>query len=521
MASVPNVAGADTEFDYVVVGGGTAGCIVAARLAQQGRSVAVLESGGRYRRILDVPLVGLWAWLRRPDRYCWTPSTEPQPGLDGRCLAFPSGRLIGGSSSINAMVCCRGHPASYDRWNVPGWRHADLLPWFLRAEANERGESPHHGADGPLGVSDSRFDNPWARAFVSGCAEAGVALNTDFNGPRSDGAGLYQLFQRDGRRASTANAYLADAVRSGRVRAITRAHVVRIDVERGRAVGATFRHGGELASVRACREVVLCAGTVRSPQLLWLSGIGPADDLRRIGLPVLLDRPQVGRGLQDHVRVPIVYEAAGHRPLAPARLLKAGLQYAWARRGLLASNVVEAAAIVTTDPGSAIPDVRVALRWRVMPERGQFVDFEVALIDPRSRGRVALASGDPSAAPLIDPAYLSDPRDVETLHRGVALARRVAATPSCVAAGARREFLPGERDVDGHIRSEAASAYHPVGTCRLGADDDAVVDQDLRVRGIVDLRVVDASVMPTTVAGNAQSAVVAIAERAADMLAHA
>jgi choline dehydrogenase-like flavoprotein len=515
---VPDLVRGAREADFVVVGGGTAGCIVAARLAERGHTVVVLEAGGPYRRILDVPLVGLWAWLRRPRRYCWMPETEPQPALGGRRLVFPAGRLLGGSSSINAMVCCRGHAASYDRWNTPGWGHADLVPWLVRAEANERGASALHGADGPMGVSDSRYENPWARAFVAGCRDAGIESNDDFNGPRSDGAGIYQVFQRNGRRASTATAYLAPASRGGRVSVITHTHVVGIDIEQGRAVGVRYRHGAETSIVRASREVVVSAGTARSPQLLCLSGIGPADDLRRLRIPVVVDRANVGRGLQDHLRVPMVYEVSHHRPLAPGRLLLAGAHYVLARRGLLTSNVVDAAAIVPTNAASVIPDVRVALRWRVMPELGQFVDFEVALIDPRSRGRVALASADPDAAPAIDPAYLSEREDLETMRRGIALARRIAASAACKAAGVRREFLPAARDIDAHISAEGASAYHPVGTCRLGADEASVVDPELRVRGVAGLRVVDASVMPTTVAGNAQSAVIAIAERAADLI---
>ena len=404
------------ESDYIVVGGGTAGCVVAARLAGRGCSVTLLEAGGPYSRVLDIPLVGLWAWLRRPQRYSWTHWTVPQSSLGGRSVWYPGGRIVGGSSAINAMIDCRGHRSSYDRWGVG-------------------------------------------------------------------------------------------------------AHVSRILIERERAVGIEYLHGGGVHTARAGREVILCAGTVKSPQILQLSGIGPAQDLRRQGVSVVVDLPGVGANLQDHVRVPIMFRVARRRYTFLPALLAASPRYLLRRRGLLASNVADAAAIVRTAASAEVPDLRVVFIWRAMPEQpGTLVAFETGLIDPHSRGHVRLASADPSKGPLIDPNYFADPRDRTRMEIGIELARRIAQTSACREAGINAEFLPADRPLAEHIRENAASSYHPVGTCRMGSDEMAVVDPELRVMGVGALRVVDASVMPTTVTGNAQAAVLAIAERATDLL---
>ncbi len=508
-----------SDVDYVVVGAGTAGCIVAARLAAAGgASVALVESGSSYRRVLDVPLLGLWVWLRRPDRYAWDSSTVPQEALGGRRVWFPGGRLVGGSSAINAMVCSRGHPASYDRWALEGWRYADLLPWFRRAERHERGASPFHGADGRIGVSESRFRHPLALAFLSACREAGIPLNDDFNGEQSDGAGFYQLFQWRGRRSCTATAYLPSAPRES-LRLITRAHVTRLVLEGGRARGIEVMRDGTSRMLRARREVIVCAGTVRSPQLLMLSGIGPADALRRREIGVVADRPEVGENLRDQVRVPMIHASRARNYAAPWRLAASAVEYAFARRGLFASNVVDVAAIVHSTTSLPFPDIRLALRWRVAPEHGRrLVDIEVALLAPKSRGRVTLAPDDPFGTPLIDPAYLRDPADARTLARGMALARRIAGSRACRAAGVGEQVRAGPASDDEHLRAHLASAFHPVGTCRMGTDDGAVVDLALRVRAVEGLRVIDASVIPAPVSGNAQSLVVALAERGADLL---
>jgi choline dehydrogenase len=513
-------------FDYVVVGAGTAGCVVASRLAGAGASVALLEAGGPYRRLLDVPLLSLRAWLRRPSRYCWQDQTEPQAGLGGRRVLWPAGRLVGGSSAINAMIYCRGHRASYDRWQrlaggqaeTPAWNYEALLPYFRRCENFEGDESVHHGTGGPVGVSASRHPTALSEAFLRGCHELGIGRTDDFNSGMAEGASYLHVTQRRGRRTSSAR-YLRPGPDLGRPTAWLGSPVRRIVFERGRATGVDVAAPGGNSVIRAAREVILCAGVVRSPQLLMLSGVGPADALRSLGIGVVADRPGVGDNLQDHVRVPVAYECAAPRPTAPAALVRGAIRYVLTRRGVFASNLSDAAALVRLDAAEEIPNVRVLCRWRVLPEHPAWVvDFEVVAIDPASRGRVTLSSADPMRPARIDPGYLTAPADADVLRRGVDLARAIAATGACRAAGIGAEVLPGAGRTVAHIREHADTAFHPVGTCRLGGDADAVADPWLRVVGVSGLRVVDASVMPTTVAGNAQAAVLAIAERAADFI---
>jgi choline dehydrogenase len=515
------------RFDYVVIGAGTAGCVVASRLAGAGAKVALVEAGGSHSRLLDVPLLSLWAWLRRPARYCWNDRTEPQAALGGRRVAWPAGCLVGGSSAINAMIYCRGHRESYDRWQHPGgsesdspaWNYEALLPYFRRGEDFDGGESVDHGTGGPIGVSASCYPTALTDAFLRGCEELGIRRTDDFNSGTAEGAGYLHLTQRHGRRTSSARYLRPDADR-GLPTVLLRSPVRRIVFERRRAAGVEIATSAGHRLIAADREVILCAGAVRSPQLLMLSGVGPADLLRRLGIDVVADRPGVGDDLQDHVRVPVAHECMGPRPTAPTKLVRGAIRYALTGKGLFASNVADAAAILRLGASGEIPNVRVLCRWRVLPQHPAWVvDFEVAAIDPASRGRITLVSADPMQPPRIDPGYLTASVDAEVLRRGVELARELAATRACRAAGIGAEVLPGDvsRTIE-HIRQQADTAFHPVGTCRLGADARAVVDPWLRVVGVSGLRVVDASVMPTTVAGNAQAAVLAIAERAVDFI---
>ena len=514
-------------FDYVVIGAGTAGCVVASRLAAEGARVALIEAGGPHRRLLDVPLLSLWAWLRQPTRYCWIDRTTPQAALGGRRVFWPSGRLVGGSSAINAMIYCRGHRASYDRWqqvassesDAPVWNYEALLPYFRRGEDFEGRPSLYHGVSGPIGVSASRYPTALAEAFLRGCEDLGIRRTDDFNSSAAEGAGYLHLSQRKGRRTSSGE-YLRRDGNRGLPIVFLRQPVTRIVFEQRRATGVEVATSTGQSLIFADREVILCAGAVRSPQLLMLSGVGPADLLRRFDIGIVADRAGVGDNLQDHVRVPVAHECAGRRPTAPTALMRGAVRYALTKKGLFASNVADAAAILRLDASREVPNLRILCRWRVLPQHPSWVvDFEVVAIDPESRGRIVLASADSTRPPQIDPGYLTASADTTVLRRGIELARELAATKACREAGIGVEVLPGSvaRTVE-HIRQKADTAFHPVGTCRLGVDASAVVDPWLRVVGVLGLRVVDASVMPTTVAGNAQAAVYAIAERAVDLI---
>lgn len=506
------------ETEYVVVGGGTAGCIVAARLAEAGHSVMLIEAGGPYRRRLDVPLLSLWTWLRNPERYCWNQHTVPQARLDDRRIWFPGGRILGGGSAINAMLYTRGHAASWDAWNVPGWTFADLLPYHRRAECHEAGASEFHGGNGPMGTGTSRNRSALADAFIDACAAAGMEPNLDFNGRSSLGAGYLPVTQRGGRRASTGNTYFRLARRHRAFGYRTGVRVSRILLEDARVTGVECAGPEGTSILRATREVILSAGTVRSPELLLRSGVGPAADLHRLGIPVAAHLPGVGASLQDQLRVSVPFRYAGGWATRPDRLVIAGARYALTRRGLLASNVCDAGAVISTT-GQRVPDARIVLRWRVMPETGiPLVDLEVTLLAPSSRGRVTLHSPEPTAEPAIDPRYLDVDTDLATLERAMDVARQLGASPSLRAAGFREEYLPGARPVAAHVRATAGSAFHPVGTCRMGVDDQAVVDPALRLRGVAGLRIVDASVIPGCVTANAQAGVIAVAEKASDLV---
>ncbi len=505
------------EYDQVIVGAGTAGCIVAARLAERGHRILLLEAGGPYRRILDIPLVGLWKWLRNPPAYCWNEYTVPQRELVGRRIWFPGGRITGGGSAINAMIYTRGHPGSYDRWNVPGWHFEDLLPSHRRAEDHENGPSVFHGTGGPIAVSSCRNRYALAESFVRGGVEAGFLKNDDFNGASSMGVGFYSLTQRRGVRSGPGKSYLQLAQRHQGFHHETGVLVTRVSVERGRVTGVVSEKDGATRTHRV-NQVILSAGTVRTPQLLMLSGIGPADQLRRLGIEVIADQPSVGDSLQDQMRVPVAFRYDGASLLRPDRMVAAGIRYVIDQSGMLASNVCEAAAIACLSSGS-VPDVRVAFRWRVFPETGiPLVDLEVATLQPESRGRVTLRSADPRDPPDVDPGYLTARGDREVLEQGIALARRIAATTAMRKAGVGEEYAPGSMSIAEHVSQHAASAFHPVGTCRMGVDDAAVVDPELRVRGIAGLRVVDASIIPSCVSANAQASVMAVAERASELL---
>ncbi|HZB21377.1 MAG TPA: choline dehydrogenase [Blastococcus sp.] len=519
------------EFDVVVVGAGSAGCALAARLSEDPTlRVLLLEAGGS-DDVLEVQIpAGLYkTWRTRLD---WNYTTEPQPGLDGRKLFWPRGKLLGGSSSINAMIYIRGARADYDEWaeltGDASWSYDHVLPLFRRMEDNARGADRFHGVGGPLRVEDLRSPHPWTRAVVQSAVAAGYPRNDDFNGETQEGVGQYQVTQKRGRRWSSAAAYLHPAERRPNLTVRTGALTTRVLVEDGRATGVEYRAGGRVHTVRAAREVVLSGGAINSPQLLMLSGIGPADHLREVGVDVVHDLAGVGGGLQDHPLVPMVYDVRSGKSLRLAETPLNMARWKAAGRGPLTSNLAEAGLFTRSSPELAEPDLQYHFLpvkfWKqaeIDPDVEAFSTL-VVLVHVHSRGSVRLRSADPSWAPVIDAGYLTDERDLEALVTGVEKARDIAAVGP-LASVLAREWSPGNavqgRDaLRASVRDTLESLYHPVSSCRMGTDDQAVVDPQLRVRGIEGLRVADASVMPTLVRGNTNAPTMMIAERAADLI---
>jgi choline dehydrogenase len=520
------------EFDVVVVGAGSAGCALAGRLSEDpSLSVLLLEAGGS-DDVLEVriPAALYKVWRTKRD---WNYTTEPQPGLGGRELFWPRGKLLGGSSSINAMIYIRGARADYDEWakltGDPTWSYEQVLPLFRRMEDNARGADEFHGAGGPLRVEDLRSKHPWTRAVIQSAVAAGYPRNDDFNGERQEGVGPYQVTQRRGRRWSAADAYLAPALDRPNLTVRTGAQATRVLVEGGRATGVEYLTAGRREVARATREVVLSGGAINSPQLLLLSGIGPAGHLREVGVDVVHDLPGVGLDLQDHPLVPVIWNVRSGKSLFRAESPSGYAQWFGARRGPLTSNLAEAGLFTRSDDSLTECDLQFHFLpvkfWRqaeVDPDVDAFTAATV-LVDVHSRGSVRLRSADPTWKPAIDAGYLTDERDVDALVSGVEKAREIASVGP-LAAVLAEEWSPGGT-VHGRealrrvVRETVESLYHPVGSCRMGTGEDAVVDPQLRVRGLEGLRVVDASVMPTLIRGNTNAPTIMIAERAADLIA--
>lgn len=523
-------------FDYIVVGGGSGGAVMAGRLSEDaGTRVCLLEAGGRGDHPLVRTPMGTVALLRTR-LHNWGFETVPQAGLDGRRGYQPRGKGLGGSSAINAMIYVRGHRSDYDGWaamGATGWSWDEVLPYFKLSEHNERLQGPLHGQGGPLWVADSRTGNPLHQRFMQAAQQAGFALNDDFNGERMEGLGAYQLTQKNGERWSAARAYLLPHIgRRPNLQVHTGAQVLRVLFEGRRAVGVELLQGGHRRQLRARREVLLCAGALQTPQLLMLSGIGPQAELARLGLPVLQHLPGVGRNLHDHPDFVFAYElptldAVGFTLGGGLRMAREAWHYLRQRRGMLTSNFAECGGFVSSRPGLVAPDLQLHFLVALMEDHGRRlhrahgVSCHVCLLRPHSRGTLTLRSADPLAAPLIDPAFLSDPRDLDDLVAGFKLTRRLMQAPA-MAAGVRREVFTAGIETDEQIRAvlraRTDTVYHPVGTCRMGRDDGAVVDPHLRVRGVHGLRVVDASVMPAVVSGNTNAPTIMIAEKAVDLI---
>ncbi|MEP6483921.1 MAG: choline dehydrogenase [Rudaea sp.] len=521
-------------YDSIIVGAGSAGCVLANRLsANANHRVLLLEAGPRdWDPFIHMP-AGI-ARLINHKSINWDYYTEPEPQLDNRRLWWPRGRVLGGSSSINAMCYIRGHAGDYDDWarstGDPRWAWQNVLPIFKRSESNTRGGDEWHGSDGPLGVSDLRHRNELCEAFVKATVSLGHPANPDFNGATQEGFGFYQVTQRNGARCSTASSYLRDARGRGNLRVLTRAVTQRVLIESGRAVGVDYRHHGRLTRAEG-REIILCGGSINSPQLLMLSGVGPADHLREHGIRVAADSPGVGADLQDHLDICTLQRAT--KPVSYDRLneIAVAIRYLMRRDGPGTSNIAEAGGFMRTRHAT---DERCDMQFHFVPALlddhgkhrldGYGYTVHACALRPKSRGTIRLASADPSAKAKIQPNYLSDPEryDLDLLVEGTKLSREIFAQ-SAFEPYRGDEIFPGiavrsDSDIEQFIRRKAETIYHPVGTCRMGSDETAVVDSELRVRGVSGLRVVDASVMPTLPGGNTNAPTIMIAERAADLI---
>ena len=521
-------------FDYIVIGGGSAGCVVANRLVTAGYRVLLLEAGPAD----NTPLIHIPATFVRVlgTQRTWVYETAPQTAAAGRRMYVPQGRTLGGGSSVNAMVYIRGTPADYDGWRdggCPGWGWNEVLPVFRRAERNQRLAGPLHGTEGLLAVSDGSYRHPLSLGFVQGAQELGMPYNDDFNGATQAGVGFYQTTTLHGRRASTAATYLAAVRDDSRLTVASDCHVTRILFENGVAVGVRYLLGnGTEVTALAKREIVLTAGALASPKILMLSGIGPADQLLALGIPVVHDAPEVGEHFQDHLEVSVYGRTREPISLAGQdrgwHALRHGAEYALFKSGLLTSNVVESGGFFDT-VGSGRPDVQ----FHVLPVlagdsdreplAGHGISLNPCFLRPKSRGTVSLGSTDPLAPIHFQANYLSHPDDVQTLMRGVRLARRILRAPA-LAKLIESELLPSaaaelsDAELESYVRRYAKTVYHPAGTCRMGGDERAVVDPQLQVRGVRGLRICDASVMPTLISGNTNAPTIMIAERCADFM---
>lgn len=529
----------DTIFDYIVTGAGSAGCVVAARLSENGRyRVLLLEAGDRDRNPwIHVPMG--YSRLFADPSVNWMYQSEPEEGLNGRTIYQPAGRVLGGTSSINGMVYMRGNPADYDEWQqrgCTGWGWESVLPYFKKAEDQERGTDAFHGVGGPLRVSDPPVRWELADHWVAAAVEAGLPANNDFNGARQEGAGYFQSTTNRGRRWSTAASYLRPARRRPNLTIWTKAHATRILVENNRAVGVSFVADGILQTARASGEVIVCGGVFNSPQLLQLSGLGPAKLVHKVGIPVIRDLPSVGADLKDHFNVRLAFRCTkritlNHVANSIMRRALAGARYALFRSGPLANHGVCAGAFARSDESLDRPDLQFYfINWSIAARNGTSVqahDFpgfsvDVVHLRPRIRGSVGIASADPLVSPAIRFNFLRSQEDVRALTAGIRLAREIAQQPA-LAEYVSEEILPGpkvntDEEFEAMIRARGISALHPVGTCRMGADEGAVLDPRLRVRGVERLRVVDASIMPSLPAGNTNAPVIMIAEKASDMI---
>ncbi|MGV8987211.1 MAG: GMC family oxidoreductase [Cypionkella sp.] len=527
---------AERGFDYVIVGGGSAGCVLAARLSEGGAArVCLIEAGGRDTNPLIHMPVGFAKMTTGP--LTWGLTTTPQRHANDREIAYAQAKVLGGGSSINAEIFTRGHPSDYDRWveeGATGWGAADVQKYFLRSEGNTILSGALHGTDGPLGVSNLPDPNPTTLAFVQSCQERGIPYNPDFNGAKQEGAGIYQTTIRNNRRCSAAVGYLRPALGRANLTVITGALVLRVVFEGHRAVGVEYSVGGAVQVARADSEVIVTSGAIGTPKLMMLSGVGPASHLSQHGIKVVHDLPGVGQNLTDHFGIDIVAELKGHDSLdkynKPLWAMWAGIEYALFKSGPVTSNVVEGGAFWYADQDAGCPDLQFHFLAGAgaeagvpsVPKGSSGVTLNSYTLRPKSRGSVSLRSGDPAALPLVDPNFLAEPDDLRISVEGVKICREVFGQPSL------QKYIRSIRFPDENIRSQAEleayarqygrTSYHPVSTCRMGLDDMAVVDPQLRVYGLDGLRICDSSVMPSMIGSNTNAPTIMIGEKAADLI---
>jgi len=520
------------SYDYIVVGAGSAGCVLANRLSANGKqSVLLLEAGGPDKK-QEVSVPAAFSKLYKTE-VDWAYETEPQKHMNGRKLFWPRGKMLGGSSSINAMIVQRGAPADYDRWAAMGnedWGYEDCLPYFKKLENYEPGgSSEHHNEGGPLNIADLRTPNPLSKAFVQAAGEAGYPINHDFNDGQQEGFGMYQVTQKGGKRHSTAVAYLHPALKRDNLTAKTFAQVTKLNFSGRKCIGVDYVQHGQKKTATVNKEVILSGGAINSPQLLMLSGVGAAAQLQDKGIDLVMDLPGVGQNLQDHLAATFTWACTQPVSLGGAETIMNLLRFLFLGRGMLTSNIAEAGGFVTLDPESPMPDLQFHFGPGYFinhgfgnPEGEHGISIGPTMVKPYSRGEITLRSADPIAYPVIQPNYFSDERDLEVMVKGAKIAQKIAQSPA-LAPYVGEAYLPSadvvtDVDLRGYLRQHAQTLYHPIGTCKMGIDEMAVVSPELKVHGVTGLRVVDASIMPEIVNANTNLPTIMIAEKAADLI---